>query len=114
MVINSSKILPSINDIANTLQQRFSGRYAYNLFDFGNKQSLFVEKSWFVAIQVTREENRMIIERTPKPSVILVICFLLDLIVTGSGNVLDRLFPFYSERKKLEQELGTFLEQEYQ
>lgn len=114
MVITSSKILPSISDIANTLQQRFSGRYAFNLFDFGNKQSVFVEKSSFVAIQVTREENRIVIDRIAKPSFILVICFLLDLIVTGSGNVLDRLFPFYSERKKLEQELGTFLQQEYQ
>lgn len=114
MVVISSKILPSINEIAETLKQRFSGRYVYDLFDFGNKQSVFVEKSGFVSIQITREDNRIVIERTPKPSLILVICFLLDLIITGSGNVLDRLFPFYSERKKLEQELGTFLQHEYQ
>ncbi|HEY8960396.1 hypothetical protein [Chitinophaga sp.] len=53
MVITSSKILPSINEIAETLKQRFSGSYVYNLFDFGNKQSVFVEQSDFVAIQVT-------------------------------------------------------------
>lgn len=114
MVITSSKILPSINEIAETLKQRFSGRFAYNLFDFGNKQSVFVEKSTFVAIQVTREDNGIVIERMFKPSVLSVVCFFLDLIIAGGSSVLCRFAPFYSEQKKLEQEISTFLEQEYQ
>lgn len=114
MVITSSKILPSINDIINTLQQRFSGRYAFNLFDFGNKQSVFVEKSEFVAIQVTREENRIVIERMFKPSVLTVVCFFLDLIAASGASMWYQFSPFYPEQRKLEQEIGTFLQREYQ
>lgn len=113
MKIAASKILPSINELAETLKQRFSGRYSYELFDFGNKQSIFVEKSAFVSIQVTREENEIVVERISKPSILTAVFFLLDLITTGSGNVLYRLLPFYSEQRKLEQELSTFLKQEY-
>jgi hypothetical protein len=113
MNIITSKILPSINELAETLKQRFSGRYSYELFDFGNKQSIFVEKSAFVSIQVTREENEIVIERIAKPSILTAVFFLLDLIATGSGNVLYRLSPFYSQQRKLEQELSTFLKQEY-
>ncbi|MEI3798165.1 MULTISPECIES: hypothetical protein [unclassified Chitinophaga] len=113
MKITTSKILPSINELSETLKQKFSGRYSYELFDFGNKQSIFVEKSAFVSIQVTKEENEIVIERMTKPSVLTTIFFLLDLITTGSGNLLHRLLPFYSEQRKLEQELSTFLKQEY-
>lgn len=113
MKIAASKILPSVNELAFTLKQRFSGRYSYELFDFGNKQSIFVEKSAFVSIQVTREENEIVIERISKPSILTAVFFLLDLITTGSGNVFYRLSPFYAEQRKLEQELSTFLKQEY-
>ncbi|MGF6850283.1 hypothetical protein QFZ51_005518 [Chitinophaga sp. W3I9] len=113
MKIAASKILPSINELAETLKQKFSDRYSYELFDFGNKQSIFVEKSAFVSIQVTREENEIMIERIAKPSIFTAVFFLVDLIVTGSGNVLYRLSPFHSEQQKLEQELSAFLKKEY-
>ena len=114
MRIRLSKKLPSVNELAEILKNKFSNRYSYKTFGLGDK-SILVGKSTLVGAELSINKNEVSIAWSP-PSV-----FGGILVSLGLTELAFYLFPFFfkesislkSSYRELEKEIGTFLLHQY-
>ena len=111
MIIPVSKPLPSSQALADILKEAFA-QYAPRTFGPG-KQSVMVEQSTFVGVEVTAYDHEVSVSYSP-PTV------LAGLFSSLSGTELGALIlPIFllgnvqSKGQQLEKEVGRFLKEKY-
>jgi hypothetical protein len=114
MKISITKTPPSMKEMAEILEQQFSGQYSYELFGLWNDKSIIIRKSTFVGAQISKRENEFTIEGTSPSITTSIISILAPLFagVAAPGSHLWALF-FRSPWRKLETEIGIFLKHKY-
>ncbi|HAA13892.1 MAG TPA: hypothetical protein DCE41_20255 [Cytophagales bacterium] len=110
MRIQSTKQLPSLNELKEILSQRFSGQYSVKTFGAGRK-SILVGKSTLIGAEISIHKNEVSIASSP-PSV-----FGGILMTLGMTELALFIFPFFFKHKSgyrtLEREIGLFLQHQY-
>lgn len=107
MKITTSKALPPYNELAQVLQNEFANRYSFRLFSVGKQQSIIAGQSAFVGAQISTSGNEITIEGVQPSLGAWFLSFFMQLYIGLAA-------PFTkSPFKKLEKELGSFLQRKY-
>lgn len=107
MKITTTKALPPYNELAQVLQNHFANRYTFRTFRIGKQQSIIAGQSAFVGAQISATGNEITIEGVQPTLGAWFFSFLMQLYIGLTA-------PFTkSPFKKLEKEIGTFLQHQY-
>lgn len=102
--IHTAKQVPSLEEVQQKLAQKFGNQYGINPFGWGYGKSVMVKKTSFVGARVfVREKKREIMVQGFFGSLWPAALF---------GGLLFYGF-LYSKWKKMEEEVGEYLKQEY-
>jgi len=103
MKVLTSKTPPTTKELLDILESEFSDQYTYKLFGLGEEKSIIVRKSTFIGAQISKSVNEITIEGI-QPSIPAVLFSFILQLITGFST---------SSSRKLEKEIGFFLNQKY-
>ena len=103
MKILTSKTPPSTKELAEILKREFSDHYSYKQLSLGEEKNIIVRKSTFVGAQISKSGNEITIEGI-QPSIPAVLFSFILQLITGFSTPSSR---------KLEKEIGFFLQHKY-
>lgn len=107
MQVLTTKTLPSTKELIEILKREFSDKYTYEPFGLGANKSILVRKSYFVGVQILKNDNVLNIDGiSPSVSASLFRVLL---------EVLANLFIIFSSSsyKRLEKEITVFIKKKY-
>jgi hypothetical protein len=108
MKVYASKPLPAAKELAEILNQEFSGRYSSRLYGLGSDKTIMVRESTFVGAQISIRENEITVQGVP--SQILTVISMTELAVV---LIFFLGWVFNASWKKLEREIAVFLHHKY-
>ena len=115
MKIITTKIIPPTDEFIETLKHEFSDHYSYKSFGTGSGRSLIIHKSALIGVELSVLQNEILIDgATPTVEGTFFTSFLQ--VISGLGiSIIQLASLFYKTTpwKKLETEIGYFLQHKY-
>jgi len=107
MKVNTSKPIPSAQDLIEILKHEFSSQYNYELFGLGKNKTIIVHQSTFVGAQISATNNEfMVVATTPS-----IASGLLTILLQWTADLFMMLSP--APYRKLEKEVSIFLQSKF-
>lgn len=115
MKVNASIIIPPTDELTDILKHEFSDHYSYKSFGVGSNKSIIIHKSPLIGVEIFVHKNEIFIEGAPPTLEGTFFATALQFISGLGMSVMQIASLFYTSSpwRKLEEEVGTYIQYKF-